>query len=580
MRNNHKLYKGKPCEVTTMGFIQKEDRPVLIFSIAWLAVNLIQAGFTELIDDEAYYWMYSRYLDWGYYDHPPMIAVLIKLGYSIFPNELGVRLLPGIMGSLTLFFIYKLIDSENKNPFLYMLTVSAIILMHFHVSGFTAIPDLPLVFFASLFLLIYKSYLKHDSLLYALLLSIAIAGMLYSKYHSLFLILLTLLANPRILYRRSFYVIFMLSVVLFLPHLYWQYKHGFISVQYHLVSRNDPFEWKHIYEYFYNQVIITGPFIGVILLYLSFSYKVGNDFERVLKYILVGFFGLFLLSAFKDHVEPHWTAIGFIPMIVLSHRKIVNRPKIRRWIIYLSLLTIPIILFIRIWLITEFVTINDHTSRLFHDKDKLMEEISSLAGDRPVVFTNKYQRPSLYTFYTGKFATTRTAYYYRKNQFDLWNFEHSLADTPVFYLPPRPYPGTRVLEAYKHKLYYDYLPGLCSYSRIAIELNQNDLVLKPGEEVILPVELYNGTSVPISFQNACDLDISLFYIFIDKENNFEVSRSDTILLPGIDPGQTISTSIKVVTPTEPGNYDLIISTGSDVFIPGRNSKFYKIKICN
>ena len=64
-----------------------------IFYAAWLVLALIQAWGTELFDDEAYYWVYSKFLDWGYFDHPPMIAVLIKIGYFIFPSELGVRYL-------------------------------------------------------------------------------------------------------------------------------------------------------------------------------------------------------------------------------------------------------------------------------------------------------------------------------------------------------------------------------------------------------------------------------------------------------------------------------------------------------
>ena len=55
-------------------------------------VNLLQACYTELLDDEAYYWMYSRHLAWGYFDHPPMIAVMIKTGYFFFRNELGVSI--------------------------------------------------------------------------------------------------------------------------------------------------------------------------------------------------------------------------------------------------------------------------------------------------------------------------------------------------------------------------------------------------------------------------------------------------------------------------------------------------------
>ena len=64
------------------------QHPSTWFYCCWLLVNLVQAAGTELLHDEAYYWVYSHYPDWGYFDHPPMIALLIKAGYAIFPNEL------------------------------------------------------------------------------------------------------------------------------------------------------------------------------------------------------------------------------------------------------------------------------------------------------------------------------------------------------------------------------------------------------------------------------------------------------------------------------------------------------------
>ena len=67
--------------------------PFTLFLVLWGILNLVQARFTQLNNDEAYYWMYSKYLAWGYFDHPPMIALMIKIGYLLFHNELGVRLI-------------------------------------------------------------------------------------------------------------------------------------------------------------------------------------------------------------------------------------------------------------------------------------------------------------------------------------------------------------------------------------------------------------------------------------------------------------------------------------------------------
>jgi len=59
------------------------------------------------MSDEAYYWSYSQRLDWGYLDHPPMIAVLIKLGSSLFGGELGVRIVP-ILLSVSSVYIWQI----------------------------------------------------------------------------------------------------------------------------------------------------------------------------------------------------------------------------------------------------------------------------------------------------------------------------------------------------------------------------------------------------------------------------------------------------------------------------------------
>ena len=100
-------------------FLRNHHR--LIFYATWIILGLIQSGLTELQDDEAYYWVYSKYLAWGYFDHPPMIAVLVKMGYAIFPNELGVRLFPLLLNALSLLIIEKLIS--KKNPILLITTL-------------------------------------------------------------------------------------------------------------------------------------------------------------------------------------------------------------------------------------------------------------------------------------------------------------------------------------------------------------------------------------------------------------------------------------------------------------------------
>ncbi|HKC37253.1 MAG TPA: hypothetical protein VKB95_14355, partial [Chitinophagaceae bacterium] len=103
-------------------FFQKHHR--LLFYSTWLILALVQSASTELIADEAYYWVYSQFPAWGYFDHPPMIAVLIKCGYAIFHNELGVRLICALLSTLTILITETLI--ERKNSFLFYTIVLSI----------------------------------------------------------------------------------------------------------------------------------------------------------------------------------------------------------------------------------------------------------------------------------------------------------------------------------------------------------------------------------------------------------------------------------------------------------------------
>ena len=49
-------------------------RPTMIAFAVLALVRLVVAGLTPMTQDEAYYLVWSSALDWGYYDHPPLIA--------------------------------------------------------------------------------------------------------------------------------------------------------------------------------------------------------------------------------------------------------------------------------------------------------------------------------------------------------------------------------------------------------------------------------------------------------------------------------------------------------------------------
>src|SRR5690606_40617625 len=70
---------------------QRFPRLFMVLLAAVFVLNLVQASITELIYDEAYYWYYAQDLAWGYFDHPPMVAFIVRLGSQVLSGDLGAR---------------------------------------------------------------------------------------------------------------------------------------------------------------------------------------------------------------------------------------------------------------------------------------------------------------------------------------------------------------------------------------------------------------------------------------------------------------------------------------------------------
>jgi 4-amino-4-deoxy-L-arabinose transferase-like glycosyltransferase len=87
--------------------IRNFNRTFLILLIAWFLINLIQAYFMEIMSDEAYYGLYAANPAWGYYDHPPMIALLIRISSFIFSGNLGIRFMTVFLQTGTLILIWN-----------------------------------------------------------------------------------------------------------------------------------------------------------------------------------------------------------------------------------------------------------------------------------------------------------------------------------------------------------------------------------------------------------------------------------------------------------------------------------------
>ena len=171
----------------------------------WWIVNLVQAGCTELADDEAYYHMFAGRLAWGYFDHPPMTALLVHLG-GFLGGEIGVRFFFTVLQPIYLFALWRIIrprETTVRDAGLFLLIAAAMPILQLY--GFIAVPDGPLMLLTALFLWSYKHFTERSNWLAVLFIAVSLAGLAYSKYHGALVLLFTVLSNLRLLKNPKFY---------------------------------------------------------------------------------------------------------------------------------------------------------------------------------------------------------------------------------------------------------------------------------------------------------------------------------------------------------------------------------------
>src|ERR1700722_14095820 len=74
-----------------------------------IGIRLIFTGIMGIMPQDAYYYFYARHLDLSYYDHPPMIAYLLRFFTGIFGrNVWAIKLADTITTGLSVFAFYLL----------------------------------------------------------------------------------------------------------------------------------------------------------------------------------------------------------------------------------------------------------------------------------------------------------------------------------------------------------------------------------------------------------------------------------------------------------------------------------------
>jgi 4-amino-4-deoxy-L-arabinose transferase-like glycosyltransferase len=296
-------------------------RTTALTILALVAMRLVAAAFTPITFDEAYYWMWSKHLAGGYYDHPPMVAVVIRLGTLIAGDtEFGVRLVSILLALPMSWAMYQagavLFGSRRvaaSSAILLNVTLMAA------VGTLIVTPDAPLLVASSFLLFALAKVLETGRGVWWLAVGAAAGCALLSKYTALFFgpaILIWLVIVPRLrrwLISPWLYAGGLVALLLFAPVIRWNADHHWVSfIKQMGRARIEDFRPVFIAELIPTQIAFATPLVwmlGIMGLYALYRRRAGALPARVLVntmfWTIVAYFVWHSLHA---RVEANWFA--------------------------------------------------------------------------------------------------------------------------------------------------------------------------------------------------------------------------------------------------------------------------------
>lgn len=555
--------------------LKKLPRLFLCLIGAILVINLLQAYFTKLIFDEAYYWYYAKNLAWGYFDHPPMVALMIKISSFFFDGELGVRFVSCLLSVGTLIILWAIIDHQKKKDYVLHFFVVTFSMTLLNAYGFFALPDTPLLFFTALFLYVYKRFIASPSAILALILGIVMAALMYSKYNAVLVILFVLFSNLKLIKDKYAVLAVIVALACYTPHFLWLYDNDFVSIKYHLFDRpNQAYKFnKFTLGYFLNLITIFG-FTFPLVYFMLYKTKPKGLFERALMFLTYGVLIFFFVSSFSKRVQPQWIVVISIPMVLIIFNYIIENQKIRKLFYGLGIANIVILLYLRVWLIYQpLFPIVFET----HGNEKWIDEIENAALGSPIIFENSYRDASMYEFYTRKPAISLNNVYYRQNQFTIDDSEASVQNKQVYYLSKYRKKAGRSFPMGdgRHTLYGSFIDNFESYRKLKCIIDGNELEFNTDKTQTMKIYNPYGVDIPLS-----KLKFGIAYMNDYKETRDVLNikaypASETILMLKSNDTLNFTFRLPETDMKKPGYFKIGISENN--LPPGLNGESIKLK---
>jgi 4-amino-4-deoxy-L-arabinose transferase-like glycosyltransferase len=305
-------------------------RALWLLIVVSTGLRLVWAASLEAGNDEAYHYLYAIHPDWSYFDHPPMMMLIERIGtlfagsIDLLSYRLGFVLL--FAGSTWILFRWTARWYGERAGFYAALALN-VTAYYTAAAGAFVLPDGPFLFFALLTLWgLSEALIGMPGRIWPWVwVGLAWGGALLSKYHAGFLpvgaflyVLLTPSARHCLLSPGP-YISVAIGVVAFAPVLIWNAENDWASFTFQANRAvGMQFRPESLLMTVGGQALYLFPWIWLALIVVLVSQvRAGASrpgLERLTSCLslvpLVFFLGV---SCVRMNL-PHWSLIGFVPL--------------------------------------------------------------------------------------------------------------------------------------------------------------------------------------------------------------------------------------------------------------------------
>lgn len=306
---------------------------VLFLLLAIVAGNIAGLFLVGAHTDETYYWVWSRRLDFGYYDHPPLVAWMIRLFSEILGQGLAGLRAPAVLAwCASAFAVFRLARTRYTHPaaaWLALLVMASLPIFQvgFHIVG----PDSPLMLFTSLTYYFAGRAMTDDSARYWFYTGAAVGLALLGKYTAILLpgiIFIALLAhrdNRSLLARPAPWLALALAAVIFSPVVIWNAQNDWISFAYqwgHGTATDRGFSISKLLDYLAQQMSAVSPWVFVAMAFATFrpGRYPSSATDRLRPLLVTGFWlplVFFAITGSMSTSMHNWPVIAYVPGSVM-----------------------------------------------------------------------------------------------------------------------------------------------------------------------------------------------------------------------------------------------------------------------